>query len=169
MKDALIHHYVGLQLLLDYNKALKAFTTHLKISHIYELIFTKFIANRKYVLKINEQLLKRTSAQNPLDETPKKKWRGGWHPPPPSLVRARVNPQTARTFIISLKRGTICLFVCFLFIVLLCFVLCGFFIFAFHTKRSLELGKYYFISPKAGLPLKTSIYTTKTLGHCRDR
>ena len=43
------------------------FTTHLKISHIYELIFTKFIANRKCVLKINEQLLKRTSAQNPLD------------------------------------------------------------------------------------------------------
>ena len=152
MKDALIHHYVGLQLLLDYNMALKAFKTHLNISHIYELIFTKFIANSKYVLKINEQLLKRTSAQNPLDKTfkKKKKWRGGWHPPPPSLVRARVNPQIARTFIISHKRRTICLFVRFLFIVLLCFVFCGFFIFSFHMKRSLELGKY-FISPKAVL------------------
>ena len=31
--------------------ALKAFTTHLNISHIYELIFTKFIANHKNVLK----------------------------------------------------------------------------------------------------------------------
>ena len=73
MKDALIHHYVGLQLLLGYNMALKAFTTHLNISHIYELIFTKFIGNRKYVLKLNEQLLKKTSAQNPLDKTYKKK------------------------------------------------------------------------------------------------
>lgn len=120
MKDALTHHYVGLQLLLDYNMALKAFTTHLKISHIYELVFTKFIANRKYVLKINEQLLKRTSAQNPLDKTLKKKARGGWYPPPPSLVRARVNPQTG-TSIISHKRGTICLFVSFC--LLFCFAL----------------------------------------------
>ena len=32
---------------------------------------TKFTANRKYDLKINEQLLKRTSAQNPLDKTEK--------------------------------------------------------------------------------------------------
>lgn len=129
----------------------ESFSTHLNISHIYELVFTKFIANSKYVLKINEQLLKRTGNQNPLDKTLKKKnGEGGWHPPPPSLVRARVNPQTARTFIISHKRSTICLFASFLSIVLFCFVLCGFFIFVFHMKRSLEFGKY-FISPKAVL------------------
>ena len=66
---------------------------------------------------------------------------GGWHPPPPSLVRARVNPQTG-TFIISHKRGTIWLFVSFLFIVLLKFaLLCFIFIFAFYMTRLLELGK----------------------------
>lgn len=106
---------------------------------------TKFTANRKYDLKINEQLLKRTSAQNPLDKTEKnereREGGGGWHPPPPSLVRARVNPQTG-TFIISHKRGTIWLFVSFLFIVLLKFaLLCFIFIFAFYMTRLLELGK----------------------------
>ena len=105
---------------------------------------TKFTANRKYDLKINEQLLKRTSAQNPLDKTEKnerERGGGGWHPPPPSLVRARVNPQTG-TFIISHKRGTIWLFVSFLFIVLLKFaLLCFIFIFAFYMTRLLELGK----------------------------
>ena len=106
---------------------------------------TKFTANRKYDLKINEQLLKRTSAQNPLDKTEKNERErgggGGWHPPPPSLVRARVNPQTG-TFIISHKRGTIWLFVSFLFIVLLKFaLLCFIFIFAFYMTRLLELGK----------------------------
>ena len=106
---------------------------------------TKFTANRKYDLKINEQLLKRTSAQNPLDKTEKNERErgggGGWHPPPPSRVRARVKPQTG-PFIISHKRGTIWLFVSFLFIVLLKFaLLCFIFIFAFYMTRLLELGK----------------------------
>ena len=104
---------------------------------------TKFTANRKYDLKINEQLRK---GQVPRIHSIKlKKMReregGGGHPPPPSLVRARVNPQTG-TFIISHKRGTIWLFVSFLFIVLLKFaLLCFIFIFAFYMTRLLELGK----------------------------
>ena len=74
-------------------------------------------------------------------EREREREKGGWHPSPPSLVRARVNPQTG-TFIISHKRGTIWLFVSFLFIVLLKFaLLCFIFIFAFYMTRLLELGK----------------------------
>lgn len=152
MKDALIHQFVGLQLRLDYNMALKAFTTHLNISHIYELIFTKFIANHKNVLKGQVPRI------NSIKLTKKK------------MEKGVASTSSVPGMCEAVKRGTIvcCLFL-FLFLVLLCFVMCGFFIFAFHMKRSLELGKYYFISSKAVLPLKTGIYTTKTLGHCRDR
>ena len=107
MKDALIHQFVGLQLRLDYNMALNAFTTHLNISHIYELIFTKFIANHKNVLKGQVPRI------NSIKLTKKKNGEGGGiHLLRPWYVRGS-NPQTG-TFIISHKRGTICLFVsCF--------------------------------------------------------
>ena len=121
--------------------------------------FPHLWANFHQIHSKPQKCLKRTSAQNQLDKTYKKK-----------MEKGVASTSSVPGMCEAVKRGTIvcCLFL-FLFLVLLCFVMCSFFIFAFHMKRSLELGKYYFISSKAVLPLKTGIYTTKTLGHCRDR
>ena len=75
--------------------------------------FPHLWANFHQIHSKPQKCLKRTSAQNQLDKTYKKKngEGGGIHLLRPWYVRGS-NPQTG-TFIISHKRGTICLFVSF--------------------------------------------------------